>query len=295
MPSQANGLYKTLTVKQTLAVGTGTKSALVKIYANGSNAPTASITAFTGKLGASGVSLAVGGVSSNGAVTIAVGSRASGPATVSLFDQSGRPVGTYTNIFGDNKTCPTGVNVAIGDVNADNFDDIVVSAGAGREAIITALSGKDISYGATNPSKCFTVVAGNPSSKEGAKVAVGYVAPATVPSYVPNLMTTPEQGSDVGTVSVWNTYDLSGSGSGGSMGGMSTNSSNNGAVMPIADYRPFGTRSGAVNIATTYQTLPSGKSEPVIAAWQKPYEAAFTGIGLDNVPQTQLRQWSAKK
>jgi hypothetical protein len=267
----------------------------VNIYANGSNSPTASFTAFTGKPGASGVSLAVGGVSSNGAVTIAVGSRASGPATVSLFDQSGRPVGTYTNVFGDNKTCPTGVNVAIGDVNADNFDDIVVSAGAGREAIITALSGKDISYGATNPSKCFTVVAGDPSSKEGARVAVGYVAPATVPSYVPNLMTTPEQGPDMGTVSVWNTHDLSGSSSSGSMSGMPSSSSSNGAVMPIADYRPFGSRSGAVSIATTYQTLPSGRSQPVIAAWQKPYEAAFTGIGLDNVPQTQLRQWSAKK
>jgi hypothetical protein len=239
------------------------------------------------------VSLAVGGVSSNGAVTIAVGSRASGPATVSLFNQGGTLIRTYNNVFGDNKNCPTGVNVAIGDVNADNFDDIVVSAGAGREAIITALSGKDISYGATNPSKCFTVVAGDPSSKEGARVAVGYVAPATVPSYVPNLMTTPEQGPDVGIVSVWNTYDLSGSSS--SMGGMSTNSSNNGAVMPIVEYRPFGRRSGAVNIATTYQTLPSGKSQPVIAAWQKPYEAAFTGIGLDNDPQTQLRQWSARK
>jgi FtsP/CotA-like multicopper oxidase with cupredoxin domain len=295
-PSQANALYKTLTVKQTLAVGTGTRRAEVRIYANGSNAPTASIpAAFSGRLGASGVSLAVGGVSSNGAVTIAVGSRARGPATVSLFNQGGTLVRTYTNIFGDNKTCPTGVNVAIGDVNADNFDDIVVSAGAGREAIITALSGKDISYGATNPSKCFTVVAGDPSSKEGARVAVGYVAPATVPSYVPNLMTTPEQGPDVGTVSVWNTYDLSGSSSGSSMGGMSTNSSNNGDVMPIAEYRPFGRRAGAVNIATTYQTLPSGKSQPVIAAWQKPYEAAFTGIGLDNVPWTQLRQWSARK
>jgi len=33
----------------------------------------------------------------------------------------------------------------------------------------------------------------------------------------------------------------------------------------------------------------------VIAAWQKPYAAAFTGIGINNNPLTQLRQWSAKK
>ena len=289
--AQANALYKTLTVKQTLALGTASKSALVKVYTNGATVPNAAFTAFSGKAGASGVSLAVGGVSSNGAVTIAVGSRASGPATVRLFNAAGTEYREYTNIMSG--TFPNGVNVAIGDVDADNFDDIVVSAGAGREAIITALSGKDISYGLANPSKIFTIVAGDPSSKQGVKVALGYVARATVPSYVPNLITTPEQGSDAGTVSVWNTYDISSS-SGSTMGGMGSGSSTQGAVMPMADYRPFGSRSGAVNIATTYQTLPDGKTQPVIAAWQKPYEAAFTGMGLDNVPQTQVRQWSIK-
>jgi len=50
-----------------------------------------------------------------------------------------------------------------------------------------------------------------------------------------------------------------------------------------------------VNIATTYQANPTGTSQSVIAAWQKPYQAAFTGIGLDNVPTTQIRQFSPKK
>ena len=82
------------------------------------------------------------------------------------------------------------MNVAVGDVDADNYDDIIVSAGAGREAIITALSGRDIANGVADPERCFTFVAGG-GAKEGVKVAVGYVAPSTVPSYKPNLITTP--------------------------------------------------------------------------------------------------------
>jgi hypothetical protein len=181
------------------------------------------------------------------------------------------------------------VNVAIGDVNADNFDDLIVSAGAGREAIVTAISGRDISYGVPVPKKLFTTVLSAPASKEGAKVAVGYVAPSTTASYYPNLVTTPESGLDAGTVSVWNINNFYSDG----MGGMSAGSVNKPTLMTA--YQPFGARSGVLNIATTYQTLPNGRSQPVIAAWQKPYEAAFTGIGINNNPRTQLRQWSAKK
>jgi len=286
-PAQANALYRLQTVKETLAVGTGAKSALVKIYANGSSTPTAQFTAFTGKAGAYGVSLAVGATSTNGSVIIAVGSRAPGPAMVSLWDQSGHYLRTLTNILPGN--CPSGVNVAIGDVNADNFDDLVVSAGAGREAIITALSGKDIAYGVPVPSTLFTTVLSDPASTEGAKVAVGYVAPSTTASYLPNLVTTPEKGLDAGNVSVWNINNFSSDG----MGGMSSGSTNKPALMTA--FQPFGASSGAVNIATTYQANPTGTSQSVIAAWQKPYQAAFTGIGLDNVPTTQIRQFSPKK
>jgi suppressor of ftsI len=283
-PAQANKLYRMQTVKETLAVGTGAKSALVKVYANGSNAPSAQFTAFTGKLGASGVSLAVGSISTNGAAIIAVGSRAPGPATVSLWDQNGKPIRTLTNIL--TGTCPSGVNVAIGDVNADNFDDLIVSAGAGREAIVTAISGKDISYGVPVPKKLFTTVLSDPASKGGAKVAVGYVAPSTTASYIPNLVTTPEKGLDVGVVSVWNINNFFSDG----MGGMSSGSPEKPALMTA--YQPFGT---AVNIATTYQAVPGGQAKPVITAWQTPTYAAFTGIDLDNEPITQWRVFSTKK
>jgi FtsP/CotA-like multicopper oxidase with cupredoxin domain len=288
-PATANALYKMQTVKETLAVGTGAASARIKVYADGSTVPTAEFNAFTGPAAAYGVSVAVGGVSGSGAVRIAVGSRAPGPATVRLFDKNGVLVREFTNILPG--SCPSGANVACGDVDYDNYDDIVVSAGAGREAIVTALSGRDIATGnSPTPLKCFTVVAGDPYSTEGAKVAVGYVALATTPSYIPNLVTTPEQGSDVGTVFVWNISNFA---TFSSMGGMSSGSAPQLPIQSLAEYRPFGGRAGAVNIATTYQTLPYGAAQPVIAAWQKSSEAAFTGFNQwNNVPSTQIRMWS---
>jgi len=285
--SQVKAFFNNTTVFETVAVGTRAKRALVKIYNNGSSLPSAQFTAFTGRLGASGVSLAVGGVSTNGVAIIAVGSRAPGAATVSLWSQNGKYLRTLTNILPGN--CPSGVNVAIGDVNADNFDDLIVSAGAGREAIVTAISGKDISYGVPVPKKIFTTVLSDPASKEGAKVAVGYVAPSTTASYYPNIVTTPEAGLDAGTVSVWNINNFFSDGMGG-MGGMSSESADKPALM--TSYRPYGS---AVNIATTYQAVPGGQAKPVIAAWQTPSYAAFTGIDFDDEPITQWRVFSTKK
>jgi hypothetical protein len=285
--SQVKSFFSKTTVFETMAVGTRAKRSLVRIYNNGSKAPSAQFTAFTGKLGASGVSLAVGGVSTNGVAIIAAGSRASGPATVSLWSQNGKLIRTLTNILPGN--CPSGVNVAIGDVNADNFDDLIVSAGAGREAIVTAISGKDISYGVPVPKKLFTTVLSDPASKDGAKVAVGYVAPSTTASYYPNIVTTPEKGLDAGTVSVWNVNNFFSDGMGG-MGGESSQGADKPALM--TSYRPYG---AACAIATTYQAVPGGQAKPVIAAWQTPNYAAFTAIDLDNEPITQWRVFSTKK
>ena len=285
--SEVKSFFSKTTVYETMAVGTRSQRAVVKIYNDGSSAPSAQFTAFTGKLGASGVSLAVGGISTNGVAIIAAGSRASGPAAVSLWSQNGKPIRTLTNILPGN--CPSGVNVAIGDVNADIFDDLIVSAGAGREAIVTAISGKDIAYGVPVPKKLFTTVLSDPASKGGAKVAVGYVAPSTTASYYPNIVTTPEKGLDAGTVSVWNINNFFSDGMGG-MGSESSQSADKPALM--TSYRPYGS---AVNIATTYQAVPGGQAKPVIAAWQTPYFAAFTGIDFDDDPITQWRVFSSKK
>jgi hypothetical protein len=120
-------------------------------------------------------------------------------------------------------------------------------------------------------------------------VAAGYVAPSTVPSYTPNLITTPELGRNVGTISVWNTDDLPGGSD--SMPMSSDTTSTDQPPMPVATFRPFGTKRGAVNLATTYQRQLGGQAQAVVAAWQTPREVAFTAIGLDNKPQTVKRRF----
>ena len=298
---EINAYLKTNVTKETMAFGTGAKATRVKVYENGSTTPTAAFKAFTGNLRKTGgVSLAVGGVSPNGAVRIVAGSRASGPAVVRLFDPQGNVIRTFRNVLPG--TFPNGVNVSVADVNGDNYDDIIVSARRGREPIVTALDGRDIVNGVANPEKCFTFVAGNPDDMGGVHVAAGYVAPSSTPSYLPNLITSAESGQQAGVVKVWNMADISPSshGSMGTMGSvegmvsmvaMDMSSNEDMPATPIAEFRPFGTRRGAVQIATTYQSMLGGQAKAVVAAWQAGREVAFSSIGLDNKPQTQVRKF----
>jgi FtsP/CotA-like multicopper oxidase with cupredoxin domain len=294
---EINAYFRSRYTPETMAVGTGSKASLVKVYENGSLKPTAAFRAFKGKAGVGGVSLAVGALGPYGTVNIAVGSRTAGPANVRLFDTKGSLVREFKGVLPGR--FPNGVNVASGDVDGDNYDDLIVSARAGREAIVTALSGRDIVDGVANPAKIFQFVAGG-GAKEGVKVAVGFVAPSTVPSYRANLITTPEAGRNVGTISVWNSADLPGGsesmpmGDGMAMGGMSMSSnttSTDEPPVPVAQFRPFGARRGAVNLATTYQRQLGGPALAVVAAWQTPSEVAFTQIGLDNKAQTIKRRF----
>ena len=246
--------------------------------------------------GGEGPGLAVGGVSPNGAARIVAGSRADGPAVVRLFDPQGNTIRDIRDFLPG--TFPNGINVSVADVNGDNYDDIIVSARSGREPIVTALDGRDIVNGVADPKKLFTFVAGNPEDMGGVQVAAGYVAPSSVPSYLPNLITSAESGQQAGTIFVWNTADLGGGshsmpmGGGMAMGGMSMSSattSTDEPPMPVATFRPFGTRRGAVQIHSTYQSMLGGQAKPVIAAWQSGREVAFSSIGLDNKPMTQVR------
>ena len=61
--------------------------------------------------------------------------------------------------------------------------------------------------------------------------------------------------------------------------------------MPVATFRPFGTRRGAVNLATTYQSQLGGQAQAVVAAWQIPREVVFAAIGLDNQVQNVKRRF----
>jgi hypothetical protein len=164
------------------------------------------------------------------------------------------------------------------------------------EEIVTALDGRDIVDGVANPEKCFTFVAGDADDMGGVQVAAGYVAPSSTPSYLPNLITSAESGQQAGVVKVWNMADISPSSHGsmeamGSMAAMEMTSGEDMPAMPIAVFRPFGTRRGAVQIASTYQSMLGGQAKPVIAAWQAGREVAFSSSGLDNKPQTQVRKF----
>ena len=289
---QINAYFRTQVTNETMAVGKGTHGSRVKVYEEGSLVPTANFRAYKkGKAAVGGVSLAVGALGQYGTVNIVVGSRAAGGANVRLFDTKGTLIREFKGVLPGR--FPNGVNVAVGDVDADNYDDIIVSARSGREAIITALSGRDIANGVANPEKCFTFTAPG-GSRQGVKVAVGFLAPSTVPSYKPNLITTPEAGKNVGTVSVWNMEDICDcSHDSHSMSGMAAmaNSTVAAPPMPVTTFRPFGARRGAVNFAATYQRQLGGQAQAVIAAWQTPREVAFTAIGLDNKSQTVRRRF----
>ena len=105
---------------------------------------------------------------------------------------------------------------------------------------------------------------------------------------------------NVGTISVWNVDDLPDvsdsmpMGDGMAMRGMSMpddTPSTDEPPMPVATFRPFGARRGAVNLATTYQRQLGGQAQAVVAAWQLPREVVFAAIGLDNQVQTVKRRF----
>ena len=127
-------------------------------------------------------------------------------------------------------------------------------------ATFRAFAGKrglgGVSLGVAVPEKYFTflVPGGN---HDGIKVAIGFLAPSTVPSYKPNLITTPERGKNAGTVSVWNMADICqcSTHEGHAMSGMAAmhDTTVQGPPMPVATFRPFGARFGARH--RCFQTL----------------------------------------
>jgi len=299
----------------TMAVGRATGIPAVRVYTNGSLTPSASFRAFANRPG--GVSVAVGDLDADGQANIVVGSRMAGRAVVRIFDRQGRFCCELLDVLPGR--FPTGVNVAVGDVNGDNFDDLIVSAGRGREPVVTALDGQDL---ANNPNMrpkvlfCFTAGGG---ATAGARVAVGYVAPTTLPSYLANVITTPEAGPRAGRVQVWNPSDLGVDGHGTSGHAHASTTS----VQPLShpshdhdhdhppldhaqpcpaqccnpapmiEFRPFGARAGAVQLAANYQRLAGGTTgQPVIVSWLNAREIALTTLSQSTpiVASTQLKR-----
>ena len=192
---------------------------------------------------------------------------------------------------------PNGVNVAVGDVDADNYDDIIVSAGAGREAIITALSGRDIVDGVADPARIFTFVAPRrtPRWRQGGRWLRGTLDGAKLqaePDHDSGAWAGMSARSPCGIRTTSPVIPIA-----CRWGGMAweamphDTTSTDEPPMPVTTFRPFGTRRGAVNLATTYQRQLGGQAQAVVAAWQTPREVAFTAIGLDNTPQSVKRRF----
>jgi FtsP/CotA-like multicopper oxidase with cupredoxin domain len=277
---------------ETMAVGTAAGFSNVRVYTNGSLRPSASFRAFPGRRG--GVSLAVGDLDANGEANIVVGSRAAGRSVVRIFDRDGALVRTLTDVLPGR--CPTGVNVAVGDVNGDNFDDLIVSAGRGRDPLVVALDGEQLANNPhMAPAQLFSFTPGG-GARAGARVAIGFVAPGTVPSYLANVVTTPEAGSQAGVVQVWNPNDLMSGGHGHSAhshaapAALETSPSmQQAASMPIAEFQPLGPRVAPIQLTTSYQRLSGTTGQSVITSWRTTRQIALTTLSDTNEATTELR------
>lgn len=230
-----------------------------------------------------GVSVALGDISGDGSPEVVVGSRAGGSPEIRIFSAKGKLLHRYTGFLAGD--FPHGINVASGDVDADNFDDVIVGAGAGHAPEVIALSGRDIANHLANPRVLFGFTAGG-GDTAGARIAVGYVAPATRPSYLANLATTPESGDATGTVEVWNVYGLM---SGSAHGGMVMESESFPASLQrMAAYQPFAGQTTPLQLSTGYLGLPG---LPQVFAWSQSGQVAATALDGDSKPSTNILNW----
>jgi len=298
---------------QTVAVGTGEGRSLVRLYDDIEAAATTEFAAFDDD---AGVSLALGSISIDGSAVVAVASRASG-SRVRLFDTDGSLLREFTDVL--EGEFPSGVNVTAQDVNGDNFADLIVSGRAGGPPLVKALDGEDIATGVEVPATLFTFTAGG-GDTAGAKVALAYNDAPTEGTYMPKIITTPEQGELAGTVQVWDTSDFipphshdypghgaaDGSGDGpslppmphgdmghmGGTGGMTDttmSSDSDASPTPIVEFQPFGGAGGAVELTTSYLRQDGGAPVlPVIINWQTDTEVAYTSISESGAASTTV-------
>ena len=153
-----------------------------------------------------GVTLATGDIDGDGKAEILVGRKRLGQSLVRIFRADGSLWRELSGVLPNNANSGSGVTVASADFNGDNFDDIAIGAGLGqgREPRVIGFDG--YAMGSTDVTmqkmQIFSFVASG-GMGAGVNLAAGYMDPTTVPSYMANLVTTPQAGTSRGKASVW--------------------------------------------------------------------------------------------
>jgi len=263
----------------TYAVGMAGEGFDVAVYGGKNQAQLSKFRAFRPNVSHSGkgVSVALGDINGDGFPEVIVGSRQAGAAQLKVFTTHGKLLHTYNDLIpGD---FPNGINVAAGDINSDNYDDVIVGAGDGHAPVVMALDGRAIAQHQT-PTVLLQFNAGG-GATAGARVAVGYVAPGTRPSYLANILTTPESGPETGYVDVWNPYAVMPQHTGMVMHSDTYPT----ALQSMAHYQPFTGKTDSLQISAGYLGSP-GMAQAF--AWTTPGQVAATVIDESGQAQTQM-------
>jgi FtsP/CotA-like multicopper oxidase with cupredoxin domain len=226
------------------------------------------------EFGSSGVNLAIGDIDHDGLGEIIASRVAPGKSLVRIFRADGSLFKEISGLLPGRY--PHGINVASADFNGDNYDDIVLGAGKGREPLVIGLNGYSLGLpGAGTEQKLFEFVA--PGGKQaGVRLAGSYLAPYTMPAFMANLMTTPASGREAGKVTVWNTAGHSHSAM-SAMAGMSDSVTQTNPS-PVATMLPFGNRRAPLWLATG-RLGEQGQS--VLASWVSANQPVYQALNPD--------------
>ncbi len=223
-----------------------------------------------------GVSLAIGDIDHDGLGEIIVGRVGPGESLVRIFKADGtlfrELVGTIPGRL------PHGVNVASADFDGDNYGDLAISAGRGREPRVIGLNGFWLGMSEDwREVKLFDFVAPG-GHRSGVRIAAGYADPATVPSYTANLVTTATAGIENGKVYVWNvgtpmSHEMSAMSGSGMAGAQSDPAMALPEPMLMATLKPFRHRkSGGLRIAVGRLGFDG---IPVVISWRSAHRVAY--------------------
>ncbi|MFM7592176.1 MAG: FG-GAP repeat domain-containing protein, partial [Isosphaeraceae bacterium] len=225
-----------------------------------------------------GVSLAIADLDQDGVGEIIAGRVGQGRSLVRVFEMDGTLVNEIRNTLPG--CLPNGVNVAGADFNGDNFDDLAIGAGKGALPRVVGLDGYYLSMpGDSTQVKLFDFLAAPGKAKTGVNLAAGFLAPATQPDYVANLITAPAQGIDNAKISVWQ-VNAPGDPMGG-MGGMDMGG-DMGMPVSVATILPYGVNRRSVPGGLRLQTTTFGNTGVfALADWNSPHKIMYQAVDMN--------------